>query len=201
MDKKSFSLNFDYRCPFARNANEHVVAALRASAPFEVRFVPYSLSVHVESENGLSVWEDPLRRKELTALGAGVVVRDRFPEHFLSTHLSLFAIRHDDGEDLREDVVVARALERGGVDADLIFKELADGWPYETLRREHEELERTHDVWGVPTFIVGERAVFVRLLKRPSEDAQESITVIKGIIDLIDNHPEINEFKHTAIPV
>ena len=31
--RRSFSVTWDYRCPFARNAHEHVVAGLRPVPP------------------------------------------------------------------------------------------------------------------------------------------------------------------------
>jgi len=58
MIKTPFSVNWDYRCPFARNAHEHLATALEAGAPFEVSFIPFSLNqAHVE-EGGMAVWED-----------------------------------------------------------------------------------------------------------------------------------------------
>ena len=36
MSKLSFDVNWDYRCPFARNAHEHLVAALAGGADWEV---------------------------------------------------------------------------------------------------------------------------------------------------------------------
>ena len=39
-----FGITYDYLCPFARNANEHVVAALRGGADWDVTFEPYSLT-------------------------------------------------------------------------------------------------------------------------------------------------------------
>lgn len=45
----SFAVTWDYRCPFARNAHEHVLAGLAGGADWNVRFVPFSLGqVHVE---------------------------------------------------------------------------------------------------------------------------------------------------------
>ena len=44
-----FAVTWDYRCPFARNAHEHVVLGLAAGAPWDVTFLPFSLDqVHVE---------------------------------------------------------------------------------------------------------------------------------------------------------
>ncbi len=46
---RSFAVTWDYRCPFARNAHEHVVAGLEAGADWEVDFLPFSLNqMHVE---------------------------------------------------------------------------------------------------------------------------------------------------------
>ena len=45
----AFSINWDYRCPFARNGNEHVMAALEGGADYDVTFVAFSLNqVHVD---------------------------------------------------------------------------------------------------------------------------------------------------------
>jgi len=37
----TFAVTWDYRCPFARNAHEHVLTALDAGADWDVRFVPF----------------------------------------------------------------------------------------------------------------------------------------------------------------
>ena len=45
---QQFTVSFDYRCPFARNAHEAVVHGLQAGRDWDVRFVPLSLDqVHV----------------------------------------------------------------------------------------------------------------------------------------------------------
>src|SRR5207302_6809057 len=111
-------------------AHEHLVAGLRAGAPWEVEFSPFSLSqAHVE-EGEADVWGDPSRRADLMAMEAGIVVRDRMPERFADVHLALFRARHDEAQDLREPAVVRRALQEPGVDADTVLAEIADGWPH-----------------------------------------------------------------------
>ena len=46
---RQFAVSFDYRCPFARNAHESVVAGLEAGRDWDVTFVPFSLDqMHVE---------------------------------------------------------------------------------------------------------------------------------------------------------
>jgi hypothetical protein len=54
-------------------------------------------------------------------------------------------------------------------------------------------------VWGVPTFIVDEKAVFVRLMNRAEGDGDLAIHTIDRVLDEID-WPILNEFKHTSIP-
>jgi hypothetical protein len=36
-----FAVTWDYRCPFARNAHEHVLAGLADGADWDVTFVPF----------------------------------------------------------------------------------------------------------------------------------------------------------------
>ena len=100
-------MTWDYRCPFARNAHEHLVVALADGADWDVTFLPFSLNqVHVP-EGGTPVWDDPAKAPDLLALAAGVVVRDQYPDRFLDAHLALFTARHEEGLDLRVPEVVA----------------------------------------------------------------------------------------------
>jgi len=195
-----FTVNFDYRCPFARNANEHVVAALAAGAAWDVSFVAFSLTqAHIE-DGETPAWDLPEKRNELTAIAAGIVVRDKFPEFFPAVHVELFRARHDDGGDLRSDEVIRAALIRGGADPDAVYAELEQGWPYDTFRKEHEVSVNEHSVWGVPTFILDDEAVFVRIMTRPEGDGALATRTIAKVVDLLKGAPEINEYKHTSIP-
>ena len=67
-----FSVNWDYRCPFARNAHEHVMAALDAGADWDVTYVAFSLNqAHVE-EGQPDVWDDPEKASSLLAMQVGI---------------------------------------------------------------------------------------------------------------------------------
>lgn len=200
MAAASFSLNWDYLCPFARNAHEHVVAALEDGAPWDVIFVPFSLmQSHVE-EGGTPVWEQTEKARGVLALEAGVVVRDRYPDLFRAAHLALFSARHDQGKELSDPAVVREALSSAGVPVDAVFAEIESGWPLDTVRTEHEKSVAEHQVFGVPTFIAGSSAVFVRLMTRPAGDAKKARATIDRVVDLVVDHPELNEFKHTSVP-
>jgi hypothetical protein len=194
-----FAVTWDYRCPFARNAHEHLVAGLQAGAPWEVEFSPFSLSqVHAE-EGQPDVWEDPSKRANLMAMEAGIVVRDRMPERFAHLHLALFRARHDEAQDLRDPAVVRKSLEEAGVDADAGLAEIADGWPLEVFRKEHEAAVAENQVFGVPTFVLDGRAVFVRLMNRPQGDGGLARTTVDRVLDLLKGWPELNEYKYTTI--
>ncbi len=41
MKTAEFSVTWDYRCPFARNANEHILTALQGGAEWDVTFIPF----------------------------------------------------------------------------------------------------------------------------------------------------------------
>lgn len=200
MTASSFALTWDYRCPFARNAHEHVVTALQDGAGWEVDFVPFSLGqAHVE-EGQPDVWDDPDKTPDLLALEVGVTVRERMPASFLAVHRALFAARHDHDGDLRHEAVLRQVLSDQGVDPDVVFAEIAQGWPREAVRKAHESAVAEHQVFGVPTFVVGDQAVFVRLMTRPGDDAGLARRTVERVLDLVTGAPELNELKHTTIP-
>ena len=196
----AFSVTWDYLCPFARNAHEHLVEALRGGAEWDVTFTPFSLmQAHVE-EGGTPVWELPEKARGVLALEAGVVVRDRFPDRFFDVHVGLFAARHDRGEEIGDPEVVRATLRSAGVTPDAVFAEIEAGWPLDACRRAHERSVSEHEVFGVPTFVTGDSAVFVRVMTRPEGDAALARSTIERVVGLVVEHPELNEFKHTTVP-
>jgi hypothetical protein len=196
----SFSVTWDYRCPFARNGHEHLIAGLRAGADWDVRFLPFNLDQTHVAEGDAPVWDEPDRYPGLLAGEVGIVVRDRLPERFLAVHEALFRARHDEALDTRDKKVLADVLTSVDVDAGAVLGEIADGWPLETFRKEHESAVADYRVFGVPTFIVGDRAVFVRLMNRPAGDGAVGTATIDRVLTLMGSAPEINEFKYTSIP-
>jgi 2-hydroxychromene-2-carboxylate isomerase len=200
MPTTQFAVTWDYRCPFAFNAHDHIVAALEAGADWDVTFVPFSLGqVHV-AEGEVDIWDRPDDDTGLLALRAGTAVRDAFPDQFLVVHRELFRARHIHGHKLNEEQVVRDVLDAAGVDADAVFASITDGSALQTVRSSHETAVADHSVWGVPTFILGEHASFVRLMNRSDGDAEASRRTIERVLDLLDTFGDLNEFKHTSIP-
>lgn len=197
-----FAITFDYLCPFARNANEHVIAALQDGADWEVAFTPYSLTQGHVAAGEPAVWdrEDPDAESGVLALQIGLAVRDRFPEQFLDAHRELFAARHDRGEDIRDREVLGKALGAADLDPDEVFELVDTGEFLATLRAEHETNVATHKVWGVPTIITDQRAVFLRLLDRPGDEGAVGRDRIERVVELLDGFPELHEFKQVDLP-
>ncbi len=193
-----FAVTWDYRCPFARIAHDHLVAGLQAGADWDVRFAPFSLDQAHVAEGDQPVWDDPGRYQGLVANEVGIVVRDRWPERFLDVHRALFKARHEEARDTRSRQVLDDVLNANGVDASAVFAEIDEGWPLEVFRKEHEALVADHQVFGVPTFIVGTQAVFVRLLDGPNGDGGVARETVDKVIALL-GWTSLNEFKHTTL--
>jgi hypothetical protein len=195
----SFEVTWDYRCPFARIAHEHILTGLEAGADWEVTFRAFSLDQTHVDEGRPPVWDEPEKYPGLLANLAGIVVRDRMPEQFHGVHRALFAARHEHSLDLRDRQVVSKALADAGVDSEAVLAEVDAGGPLQTLAAEHSDAASRLHVFGVPTFIIGSGAVFVRLMTGPGGDGQLAVSTVSRVLDLLTGWPELNEFKHTSL--
>jgi hypothetical protein len=192
---RAFAVSFDYRCPFARNTHESVVAGVREGRDWDVTFQSFSLDqIHVE-EGETPVWErDPSAwGTGVTPLCWGIAVRDAFSDRFLDWHVAAFAARHDEGKKIAKDEVLRDIATSVGLDADAVAAEVASGRPLQVLAQEHTEAVKRHSMFGVPTFVVGDRAAFARLMER---DRPEDID---QVLDLFA-FERLNELKYTRIP-
>jgi hypothetical protein len=80
-----------------------------------------------------------------------------------------------------------------------VLAEVEAGWPLATTRKEHTEAADHHHVWGVPTFVAGGQAAFVRFMHRPNGDAEVARRTVERTVDLLTGWTDLNEFKHTAV--
>jgi len=194
---RTVTVTFDYRCPFARNAHEAVVAAIRAGALPDVvwRFAPFSLDQSHLEDGETPVWDrDPTEwGSGVVALLYGIAVRDAFPDQFLDVHLALFAARHDQGGKLDDEAVLRDVVASAGLDPDAVADEAWSDRTLKTLTTEHVQAVDEWDVFGVPTFVDGDDAVFVRFMDRGRIDDLERMVDMLGWVRL-------NEFKRTRLP-
>lgn len=193
----SFAVSWDYLCPFARNAHEHLLAGMEAGADWDVKFLAFSLGEAHVAEGDPSVFDIEDGRKFLYALAAGVTVRDEHPEKFPDFHRGMFAARHDDKRDIRDDAVVREVLNEQGLDAEAISAKFDEA--VAKIRAEHRAAVADHAMFGVPTFVLGERAVFVRLMDRPGDEAKKGLEAVEGVLRILEEMPTLNEFKYTKI--
>lgn len=172
-----------------------MIAAVRGGADLDVRYVPFSLDQAHVPEDEPPVWERPAseRGSGVLALCYGLAVRDHFPDRFVDAHLELFAARHERGEKLADEDVLRDAIARAGLDADAVARVAHDPTTLATLAREHTEMVERWAVFGVPTFVEGDEAVFVRLMERGRADD------VARVLDLL-SWTGLNEFKRTRIP-
>jgi hypothetical protein len=172
-----------------------VIAAVRGGADLDIRYLAFSLDqVHVE-EGEPPVWE----RKPgewgsgVLALLYGIACRDKFPESFADAHLALFAARHDHGHKLGHEDVLRDAVASVGLDPGLVAEEAWSGRPLKALADEHTEAVEKWAVFGVPTYIEGDQAAFVRCMERGRVEDLEKV------LDLL-SWSSLNEFKRPSIP-
>jgi hypothetical protein len=190
-----FAVSFDYRCPFARNGHESVVAGLRAGRDWDVTFLPFSLDqVHVE-EGEPAIWDRPSDEQGsgVKALCWAIAIRDEFRDKFLDWHTAAFTARHEDGAKIAKDEVLAEIATSVGLDPAAIAAEVATGRPLKTLAQSHTDAVKNHAIFGVPTFVVGDQVAFVRLMDRGNPED------IDRVLDLLE-WTDLNEFKHTTVP-
>jgi len=193
---RQFALTWDYRCPFARNAHEALVNGLRGGRDWDVRFWPFSLDqIHIE-EGETPAWQRDLDEKGMTGVRAllwGIAVRDAFADKFLDFHMGVFRARHDEGKKIAEEAVLREVAQSVGLDADAVAEEVASGRPLKALEAEHTEAADRYAVFGVPTVIDGEEAVFFRIMERGSvDDLEQALGLVAST--------RLNEFKRTKIP-
>ncbi len=195
----TFAINWDYKCPFARNAHEHLVTALKAGADWNVDFIPFSLTQTHIPEDHPSVFEDPDRSDDLLAVSTGLVVKELYPELFLDFHVSMFAARHDKGNDISDWNVISSVLSEFDIDSTKVMEQIDAGWPRDRYREGHMESVEAYQVFGVPTIFAAGTGTFVRVMTRPSDDAAYSTRLLGRVLESILDFPELNEVKQTQI--
>ena len=78
-------------------------------------------------------------------------------------------------------------------------KLVAAGRSTTALAADHTWAVDTSRVFGVPTFVTDRRAVFVRLMDRPAT-AEAARSTLERVLAMVEDWPDLNEFKATAIP-
>lgn len=191
---RSFSVTFDYRSPFAYVASDAVFKALDAGADWEVSFTAFSLAqAHIE-EGYAPVWarKEPHDAPGVLALEMGVVVRDEYPDAFRDVHLGFFRARFGEDRDISDPATVRDVLAGSGLDPAKLLAPEVMGRAIEKVTREHQaNLEA--GAFGVPSFLLGDRVGFVRLMQHPA-DGEAAREEIERVLELLE-WTNLDEFK------
>jgi hypothetical protein len=194
-----FALTFDYLCPFARIASETALMALDGGADHVVELRAFSLTqMHLE-DGAAPVWEARDPGRGVRALEWGLAARDAFPDRFPAAHLAIYRARFDHSRNIDDHAVLRAAVEQAGLDPEAVERVVASGAPRRTLADDHTWAVEQHRVFGVPTWITDHRAVFTRLMVRPADPA-EARRILERVLGLIEDWPQLNEFKQTKVP-
>jgi 2-hydroxychromene-2-carboxylate isomerase len=194
----AFEVSYDYLCPFAHIAHEHLVAGLQAGAKWDVTFTPWTLRQVHKEEGAPDVWDDPDKVGELIALESSLAIRDGWPDRYLEAHLALYRARFEQSVPLKTRDEVAVVLDAISLDTAAVFEVVDTGGPRKELAESWRRLSEDHAAFGVPTFVVDNDAVFVRLMDRPAS-GDDAIATIEWIVNQLIENPRVNEFKHTKI--
>lgn len=190
-----FALTYDYLCPFACIANEVVVEALHDGVDWQVEFVPFSLAQTKVEEGEPAVWERAPGTEGTRGVLAhqwSLAVREVAPERWARFHVAVYQARFQNAADLEDPEVLASVARDIGIDPETIAGVVAGGEPMAALAETHTELVKRWSVFGVPTFIGGSEAVFVRFMERSREDVERVVSMLDWV--------NVNEFKRTTIP-
>jgi len=196
----SFELSYDYRCPFAKNIHLHMVSALKAGGKFDVTFVPWTMSQGYKAEGAPDVWDNEKYDADLLALAVSTSIRDQQPHVFLDAHEAMFRGRHEQGIRLVTIEEIDGLLSPLGVDMKKVRSDISSRRPHQVIGESFKRFSKV-EAFGVPTFVIGNDATFVRYMNPPTSDASASIGVIESLVSMMANQPELNEFKHTRAPM
>ncbi len=200
---RKFIYTFDYRCPFARNMTELIYYANKFDDKFKVDPIPLCLDqFHVEPDE-MNIWDLEDRDKYLVALLSFNVVKEYFPDEMWKFHMEMFLSRHDLGINLRSEEQVLKVLKKVGfndTDALFVIEEAKSDKVVKSYAESHIELVEKYEVFGVPTIVLADSAVFVRLMERTIKPSQKAVEKLEYIIGMVEGHPDINEIKHTIVP-
>jgi len=112
----------------------------------------------------------------------------------------MFRGRHEKGIRLVTIEEIEGLLAPLGVDMDKVRSDIASRRPHQVIGESFKRFAKV-EAFGVPTFVIGNDATFVRYMNAPTNDAHASIAVIDSLVSMMANQPELNEFKHTRAPM
>lgn len=141
----------------------------------------------------VKVWDHPERRwRGVAALAAAQAARRLDPDRFPAFHLALFEARHLHHRDLADPAVLDDVAAAAGYDQAAFAAGRVSAEAWQAVGRDHETAA-ARGVFGTPTFVLGERAVFVKM--QPLPDGESALGLLEDVLDLQRRAPYLLELK------
>ncbi len=144
----------------------------------------------------VKVWAHPERRwRGVAALAAAQAARRLAPERFPAFHMALFEARHLRGADLADPATLDAVAAAAGYDRDAFARARTSPEAWAAVGRDHEAAAAL-GVFGTPTFVLGDRAVFVKM--QPLPDDQSALPLLDDLLDHLSRRAFVLELKQPA---
>jgi predicted DsbA family dithiol-disulfide isomerase len=138
-------------------------------------------------------WDQPERRwRGVAALAAAQAARRLDPARFPAFHVGLFEARHEAARDLSDPAVLDAVAVAAGYDRAAFAAARASAEAWREVGRDHEAAV-ARGVFGTPTLVFGERAVFVKMQPVPEEES--ALALLDEVVDFQLRSPFVLELK------
>jgi predicted DsbA family dithiol-disulfide isomerase len=141
---------FDPRCPWCYQTSRWV-RRLEELGELTVTWAVFSLAIANQGDEGRAA----STRDGAPALRAAIALRDAHGNAAVGRfYAALGAAIHERGESADDNAVIDAALLDAGADSLLREHALNDPATWTEVQREHDDVVRTHNAFGVPTIVL-----------------------------------------------
>jgi 2-hydroxychromene-2-carboxylate isomerase len=142
---------FDPRCPWCYQTSRWV-RRLDELGELTVTWAVFSLAIANQGDEGRAA----STRGGAPALRTAIALRDAHGNAAVGRfYAALGAAIHERGESADDNAVIDAALLEAGADSSLRERALNDPETWTEVQREHDDVVRTHNAFGVPTIVLG----------------------------------------------
>jgi len=141
---------FDPRCPWCYQTSRWV-RRLDELGELTVTWAVFSLAIANQGDEGRAA----STRDGAPALRTAIALRDAHGNAAVGRfYAALGAAIHERGESADDNAVIDAALLEAGADSSLRERALNDPATWTEVQREHDDVVRTHNAFGVPTIVL-----------------------------------------------
>ncbi len=161
--------------------------------PLAVDWRTFSLEQVNSKTPETKVWDQPERRwRGVAALAAAQAARLLDPDRFPAFHMTLFEARHERAKDIADPAVLDEVAVAAGYDRAAFARARAATEAWQEVGRDHEAAA-ARGVFGTPTLVFGDHALFVKM--QPVPDEESALGVLEEVLDLQRRSPYLLELK------